>query len=51
VAAQNLPARKLYEKYGFREVGRRKAYYDDGDDALVLAAVLPLVVGNPGKTL
>jgi ribosomal-protein-alanine N-acetyltransferase len=51
VAAQNLPARKLYEKYGFREVGRRKAYYDDGDDALVLAAGLPLVVGNPGKTL
>ena len=51
VAAQNLPARKLYEKYGFREVGRRKAYYDDGDEALVLTADLPLVVGNPGKTL
>lgn len=51
VAAQNLPARNLYEKYGFREVGRRKAYYDDGDDALVLAVDLPLVVGKPEKTL
>ncbi|HEY8947692.1 MAG TPA: ribosomal protein S18-alanine N-acetyltransferase [Rhizomicrobium sp.] len=50
VAAQNLPARNLYEKYGFREVGRRKAYYEDGDDALVLSAGLPLMVGNSGKT-
>jgi hypothetical protein len=32
-------------------VGRRKAYYDDGDDALVLAVDLPLVVGKPEKTL
>jgi ribosomal-protein-alanine N-acetyltransferase len=51
VAAANLPARKLYEKYGFREVGLRKAYYEDGDDALVLSAVLPLAMGNPEKTL
>ena len=51
VAAANLPARKLYEKYGFREVGQRKAYYEDGDDALVLSAVLPLAMGNPEKTL
>jgi ribosomal-protein-alanine N-acetyltransferase len=51
VASQNLPARNLYGKYGFREVGRRKAYYEDGDDALVLAAALPLGVGNSRKTL
>ena len=51
VAAANLPARKLYEKYGFREVGQRKGYYEDGDDALVLSAVLPLAMGNPEKTL
>lgn len=51
VAAANLPARNLYTKYGFREVGLRKAYYEDGGDALVLAAPLPLAVGNPEKTL
>jgi ribosomal-protein-alanine N-acetyltransferase len=51
VAATNLPARNLYGKYGFREVGLRKAYYEDGDDALVLAAPLPLAMGNPEKTL
>jgi [ribosomal protein S18]-alanine N-acetyltransferase len=51
VAAANQPARNLYEKYGFREVGRRKAYYEDGDDALVLSAGLPLAMGNSGKTL
>jgi ribosomal-protein-alanine N-acetyltransferase len=51
VAAQNLPARNLYKKYGFREVGHRKAYYEDGDDALVLSADLPLAVGNSRKTL
>lgn len=51
VAAANQPARNLYEKYGFREVGRRKAYYEGGDDALVLSAGLPLAMGNSGKTL
>lgn len=51
VAAANLPARNLYGKYGFRAVGQRKAYYEDGDDALVLAAPLPLAMGNPEKTL
>lgn len=51
VASANLPARNLYKKYGFREVGQRKAYYEDGDDALVLSAGLPLAMGNSGKTL
>lgn len=29
VRESNLPARRLYEKHGFREVGRRRAYYTD----------------------
>jgi ribosomal-protein-alanine N-acetyltransferase len=29
VRASNLPARGLYEKHGFREVGRRRTYYRD----------------------
>jgi ribosomal-protein-alanine N-acetyltransferase len=33
----NLPARRLYEKYGFRPVGVRARYYsDDGEDALIM---------------
>ncbi|MDA8048881.1 MAG: GNAT family N-acetyltransferase [Rhodospirillales bacterium] len=41
VAATNAPARALYTGAGFREVGRRRAYYADRSDALVLAAALP----------
>src|ERR1700730_16578440 len=29
VRESNLPARGLYEKHGFREVGRRRVYYRD----------------------
>jgi ribosomal-protein-alanine N-acetyltransferase len=37
VRLSNLPARRLYEKYGFRPVGLRPRYYsDDGEDALVM---------------
>ena len=37
VRATNDPAIKLYQKYGFEVVGRRKGYYeDDGEDALVM---------------
>jgi len=33
-----LPARRLYEKHGFREVGRRRAYYSDPvEDAILYA--------------
>lgn len=32
----NLPARALYEKHLFRQVGRRPRYYRNGHDALVL---------------
>ncbi len=37
VRVSNLPAQRLYQKYGFREVGRRKAYYQDNrEDALLM---------------
>ena len=37
VRLSNLPARKLYEKYGFRPVGLRPRYYsDDSEDALIM---------------
>jgi ribosomal-protein-alanine N-acetyltransferase len=36
VRGSNLAARGLYEKHGFREVGRRPAYYKDpADDAIL----------------
>ena len=38
VRESNLPARRLYEKHGFREVGRRRAYYrDPAEDAILYA--------------
>ncbi len=37
VRLSNLPARRLYEKYGFRPVGIRPHYYsDDQEDALIM---------------
>jgi len=37
VRLSNLPARRLYEKYGFRPVGLRPRYYsDNGEDALIM---------------
>ncbi len=37
VRLSNIPARRLYEKYGFRPVGVRPRYYsDDGEDALIM---------------
>jgi ribosomal-protein-alanine N-acetyltransferase len=36
VSDRNLPARALYAAAGFAEVGRRRRYYADGSDALVL---------------
>jgi ribosomal-protein-alanine acetyltransferase len=38
VRESNLPARRLYEKHGFREVGRRQVYYmDPTEDAILYA--------------
>lgn len=36
VRTGNLAARRLYQSFGFAEVGERKAYYADGEDALLL---------------
>jgi ribosomal-protein-alanine N-acetyltransferase len=46
VRLSNVPARRLYEKYGFRPVGIRPRYYsDNGEDALIMTTD-PL--GSPG---
>jgi ribosomal-protein-alanine N-acetyltransferase len=37
VRPSNIPARRLYEKYGFRHMGLRTRYYsDNNEDALIL---------------
>lgn len=36
VNKNNLPAIKLYEKYGFKNVGLRKKYYNNTYDALIM---------------
>ncbi|MBU8544732.1 MULTISPECIES: GNAT family N-acetyltransferase [Roseomonadaceae] len=36
VSERNVAARALYAAAGFAEVGRRRRYYPDGSDALVL---------------
>lgn len=41
VAEPNGPALALYRSLGFTEVGRRRRYYADGADALVLRRDLP----------
>ncbi|MFW6324452.1 MAG: ribosomal protein S18-alanine N-acetyltransferase, partial [Desulfovibrionales bacterium] len=39
VRESNLAARRLYEKFGFHAVGRRKGYYPDtGEDAIIMRA-------------
>ena len=35
VNATNIPAQKLYEKFGFNVVGLRKKYYNNIDDAII----------------
>ena len=40
VRRSNSAARSLYEKHGFRTIGRRKRYYQDGEDALVMGVKL-----------
>jgi len=36
VGEQNVPACRLYERAGFRQVGRRQGYYEGGATALLL---------------
>ncbi len=37
---KNIPAIKLYEKYGFKQVGLRKKYYNNKDNAILMDLVL-----------
>lgn len=36
VNSLNLPAQNLYEKYGFKILGRRKNYYNGTEDAIIM---------------
>ncbi len=40
VRVSNQPARGLYTKLGFEEIGIRKNYYEDAEDAIVMALVI-----------
>ena len=40
VRAKNPEALAFYARHGFREMGRRRRYYPDGADALLLATAL-----------
>ena len=40
----NAPAMALYEHLGFKQIGRRRNYYGQGVDALVMQAELPLAL-------
>jgi ribosomal-protein-alanine N-acetyltransferase len=41
VAESNVAARALYAAFAAKPIGRRRAYYPDGGDALLLRIVLP----------
>lgn len=36
VRVSNLPAVALYQRLGFRETGRRRRYYENGEDAILM---------------
>lgn len=36
VHEQNKPAKALYVKMGFQQINKRKAYYSDGSDAIIM---------------
>ncbi len=48
VSEQNAPARALYARLGASEAGRRRRYYPDGSDALVLRLALSPCGAAPG---
>jgi ribosomal-protein-alanine N-acetyltransferase len=36
VAAGNKSAEELYRAFGFEEISRRRGYYADGEDAVIM---------------
>ena len=40
VKVTNRPARRFYEKYGFRKVRLARRYYEDGSDGILMARLL-----------
>jgi [ribosomal protein S18]-alanine N-acetyltransferase len=40
VRASNEPAQRLYRDFGFAEDGRRKRYYANGEDAILMSVML-----------
>ena len=40
VNEKNLPAINLYKKYGFQQIGVRKKYYNNSDDALIMNLII-----------
>ncbi len=47
VAERNVAARRLYGKFSYRQVGRRKGYYSQSvDDALVMNKIISKVPNN-----
>ncbi len=40
VRCSNAPAIGLYKKFGYEEIGVRKGYYGDGEDAIVMTKTL-----------
>jgi ribosomal-protein-alanine N-acetyltransferase len=53
VRPSNAAGLALYGRWGFETVGRRKTYYNDGEDALLLCAEVPRrrkgAAREPGK--
>ena len=40
VNSNNIPAQKLYQKFGFKKVGIRKKYYNNTEDAIIMTKTL-----------
>lgn len=40
VNEKNIPAIKLYKKYGFKQVGLRRKYYNNEDNAILMDLVI-----------
>jgi ribosomal-protein-alanine N-acetyltransferase len=48
VRADNPPAQAMYERFGFRRLGLRRRYYEDGTDAITMVKDLGPRHGDPG---